>query len=243
MINKLYRTALLFLCTMVMIVFSSSCAEKDDVLLEEPEEEAQTIEEPTLPEPSWADGVVTITVGRYQEKEALMQAIRDKENFVMHDNLSTTLHKIDVPMAKERKTVDIAVITLEEAGFSEKVTQEQITRRFRQLGYRPLTIEEVLEFRLQFEDQPDLSAKHLTEEERKWGQVITLLSKQDADALNGSNIKGGILLSLYRVSYWDIFREGFCVSTISPQYFNPHDKNIVRTVGQRGNSFAGVVIK
>ena len=250
---KLYKTVLL-LCTITAIAFFfSSCAEKDDILLEEPEEKTvqAIIEEPLPSEPSWADGIVTITTGRYQTKDGLVQAIQQKKYFRVLRDARLGIHRMDVPMSKRKKTVDITVVTLEEAGFSgEWVTLEEILVRFRQLGYRPLTIEEALELRLQFEDQPDMSNTDMTETERKWGNIWTLLSKQDALSLctdrHGEITGNEALLFLYRASAWDGFNEGFGINKQRQGIFDPHTQNkwIKRlgTTTPYGASFACAII-
>ena len=253
MTAKVYKTVLL-LCTIAAIaLFSSSCAEKDNILLEEEPEEVQMPEEPTQPEPSWADGVVTITTGRYQTKDALIDAIQQKKNFRVLWKARRDIRQMDVPMSKTEKTVDITVVTLEEAGFNEmteRVTLEQVIARFRQLGYRPLTIEEALELRLQFEDQPDMSKDDLTEEERKWGNMWTLLSKQDAQSLcdgrDGKPTGYKALLYLYRASAWDGFGEGFGIGRQGIGSFDPHAQNRkierMRTAIPYGSIFACAII-
>ena len=125
-IGKLYQ--ILLLCTAVVatgLLFSCATAEDNNPLVEEEEiEEVQIEEEVITPEPSWADGIVTITTGRYQSIDDLAFAIKKKRNFYMIFD-SPNLRRMDIPMPSEAKTVDITAITLEEAGFNgKKVTFE-----------------------------------------------------------------------------------------------------------------------
>lgn len=248
--TKLYQTTLLLLCIMAVIVFSSSCAEKDDILEEEPEEEV--IEELIQPEPSWADGIVTITVGRYQTGDDLVDAIQNKPNFLVASGVPTSIHRANIRMSQELKTVDITVVTLEEAGFSgNPVTLEQILSRFQQLGYRPLTIEEALELRLQLTDQPDTAQADLTEEGRKWSKMFALLSVQDALSLcicNTGKLTGKKdLLSLRRSSLLTP-GEQFNITVHTAESFDPHVKNVQvkywqPSTARHGSNFACAIIK
>lgn len=251
MTAKVYKTVLLLCTITAIILFSSSCAEKDDVLLEEPEEEV--VEELIQPELSWADGIVTITVGRYQTGDDLVDAIQNKPNFLVASGAPTSIHRANIRMSQELKTVDITVVTLEEAGFSgNPVTLEQIISRFQQLGYRPLTIEEALEFRLQFTDQPDVGQADLTEEERKWGDMFALLSVQDALSLcigNDGKMTGEQdLLSIYRNALMG-FGEHFGITGYSAEEgFDPHIKSVQvklfdSSTARYGSNFACAIIK
>ena len=252
MTAKVYKTVLL-LCTITTIaLFSSSCAEKSDPILEE-EPEEEVVEELIQPELSWADGIVTITVGRYQTGDDLVDAIQNKPNFWVARSTPTSIHRANIRMSQERKTVDITVVTLEEAGFSgNPVTLEQIISRFQQLGYRPLTIEEALEFRLQFTDQPDVTQADLTEEERKWGDMFALLSVQDALSLcigNSGKMTGKKdLLSIYR-NVLEGFGAQFGIATYgADEGFDPHIKSVQvklfdSSTWHMGSNFACAIIK
>ena len=76
--NRLYQTGILLLCTVVTILFTSSCAEKDESLLTEEVqlEETPAEETPVVSKPDWDDGVITITVGgRFTAKEQMLREV------------------------------------------------------------------------------------------------------------------------------------------------------------------------
>ena len=236
-IGKLYQ--ILLLCTAVVATgLLFSCATEENPLTEEEEVEEVEIEEVVIPEPSWADGIVTITTGNYQNIHDLIFAVRKKRNFYMP--FGKSLIDMDIPLPSEPKTVDIAAVTLEEAGFTERVTLEEIRERFRQLGYRPLTMEEVIEFRLQFEDQPDTAQEDLTEEARKWSWVFILPGE------SGSK-KRPLLLSMLRSSLRDNIGQGFSLGSIYGVTFDPYVKNTWKKSWfadtKPGSVFACAIIK
>ena len=57
-------------------------------------------------------------------------------------------------------TVDIAVISMKQAGFEEEATVSEIVARYEELGYRPLSRQEVASLRYYFTDQPNVSTGH-----------------------------------------------------------------------------------
>ena len=244
-IGKLYQ--ILLLCTAVVATgLLFSCATEENPLTEEEEVEEVEIEEVVIPEPSWADGVVTITTGNYQNAKDLILAINRKRNFYTY--LGKGLIDIDTSMPSEPKTVDITAVTLEEAGFTEKTTLKEVRERFRQLGYRPLTIEEMLEFRLQFEDQPDIAQEDLTEEARKWSSVLIFLSEQDTINYSGSE-KRSKIFSMLRSSLRDNVGEGFVQggSFVNAAAIDPRVKNTWKkswfAEREQGSVFACAIIK
>ena len=101
--------------------------------------------------PRWADGILTITVGNYQNSWEMHRQMQDRY-IVMGSSIETYIGNF--PMSRTEKSVDVAVVKLLDVGFSQPVTIEEIRQRFSELGYRPLTLEEAVELRLQFTDQP-----------------------------------------------------------------------------------------
>ncbi|MYK18089.1 hypothetical protein F4055_07975 [Candidatus Poribacteria bacterium] len=160
MIIRLYHIGIILLYTVAMALFSS-CAEEKDVLLEEPEEETQTVAEIIPPKPDWDDGVMTITVGgRFQTKKQMVQEVG--RLFSLHELTKLTLMREEfspTPLEK-RYTIDVAVVTMLEVGITEPSTLQEIKERYWEEGYGPLTIEEVIELRLQLKDQPDSATGH-----------------------------------------------------------------------------------
>ena len=102
-------------------------------------------------EPHWADEVLTINVGNYQDSWEIFREMEDR-NIVMSRSIETYIGKF--PMSRTQKSVDVAIVKLLDVGFLQPVTIEKIRQRFSELGYRPLTLEEAVELRLQFTDQP-----------------------------------------------------------------------------------------
>ena len=162
MTAKLYQTVLLLCAITAIALFSSSCAEKDNVLLEEEtlaEEEQPEILIPSTPD--WDDGVMTITVGgRFQTKEQMLREL-EKHSLISHFMRDDIMNEKFTPTPPEKRyTVDIAVVTMLEAGITEPATLQEIKDAYWEKGYGPLTFEEVLELRIQLKDQPDSPTGH-----------------------------------------------------------------------------------
>ena len=130
---------------------------------------------PPEPEPRWADGVITIKTGRFKTSEEIVLAIETTEN--VHADRGTR-YEFSKPNSKLKigkpREVKVTVVTLLEAGFTEPVTLKEIRKRYEELGFRPLTLEEVMELRLQFTDQPDIATGH------KMSMFFVLLSEKEA---------------------------------------------------------------
>lgn len=160
MTAKLYQTVLLLCAITAIALFSSSCAEKDDILLEEePEEVLEEI--PIAPKPDWDDGVMTITVGgRFTTKGQMLREL-EKHFLISHFMKDSIMNEKFTPTPSEKRyTVDIAVVTMLEAGITEPATLQEIKDAYWEKGYGPLTFEEVLELRLQLKDQPSSATGH-----------------------------------------------------------------------------------
>lgn len=158
-----YRIFQVLLCAAIVTIglLFSSCAEKSDDMLLETEEEDLVTEEIIPPRPDWDDGVMTITVGgRFETKEQMLQAL--EREFLVGDITKESIQNEEfIPTPPEKRyTVDIAVRTMLEAGFTEPVTLREIKSVYWEQGYGPLTFEEVLELRLQLKDQPHSGTGH-----------------------------------------------------------------------------------
>ncbi|MCY4577402.1 MAG: hypothetical protein OXB96_03225 [Candidatus Kaiserbacteria bacterium] len=239
------KYTLMMIMMMAMAVIISCSPDR----VEEPEEILlpEIAEEPE-PEYSWSDGVVTITTGNYKTSEELVKAINRRKPWMeVNWGIEVRLPKSGFPMSRQKKSVDVTVVTLLEAGFTELVTLPEIIERYRQLGYRPLTLEESFELRMQFEDQPNCTE----EPENKWGTFYTLLSEKEADMM------GGTMLTVSHSSPWSRmipdYRIGFTRNgTLKEQpFFDPYAKE--RTddswfIGDKldentGSRFACAIIK
>lgn len=246
---KYIRTSMTFI--MVILAASlTSCS--PDTIEEYEDEEVQVTEEPAPPEPSWADGIITITTGNYQTGGGLRNALANKPNFAAVSIMSRTLQKPDFPMSGEPGTTNVTVVTLKEAGFTEPATLEEIRERYRELGYRPLTLEEAVELRLQFTDQPDITDPNLTEEERKWSSMFVLVSEQDAYYVGHKSITTGTKLKyiphLHQSRYGERYGYGFGIfathipadTTFDPQATPDLHGNKIKWIG---SSFACAIIQ
>ena len=201
---KYIRTSMTFI--MVILAASlTSCS--PDTIEEYEDEETQIAEESAPPKPDWADDIVTISISGHQTGMTLRRILSRKAG--VSSIIKTALDRPDFPTAKEPGTVDITVITLLEAGFEEPVTLKEIIKRCRKLGYRPLTLEEVAEFRLQFTDQPNASKPHLTEKEEKWGSMFALISEEDAYYLGGEPVLNGVVI---KSRYIPALAQGYLVA-------------------------------
>lgn len=104
---------------------------------------------------------MTITVGgRFQTKEQMLQAL---ENYfpITRTTKEIILDEEFTPTPPEKRyTVDIAVVTMLEAGITEPATLQESKDVYWEQGYGPLTFDEVLELRLQLKDQPNSATGH-----------------------------------------------------------------------------------
>lgn len=101
-------------------------------------------------EPDWTDGVLTITIGKYQDVWEMYEKLKDRR--IISNSLSSYME--NVSLSRSPKRVDVTVVQLLDIGFSQPVTLEEISNRFSELGYRPLTLEEAIELSIHFYNQP-----------------------------------------------------------------------------------------
>ena len=192
---------------------------------EEPEE--MVVEEPELPpKPDWDDGTMTVTIGTYDDNAHLARVLKQAKNTTVHTRLLVAAADPNlVPLKK--KTVEVAVVTLLEAGFTEPATKEEIRARYQYLGYRPLTAQEVIELRLQFKDQPGTKTGH------RMSTFFVLLSEEDSERLFVDGDDGS--MAIWRNTLRDVIGEGYGVGSLShPKKINPHSPEITFPGGFRG---------
>ena len=172
----LHRSFMLLAVTLgvvVVVLFGCSSDDDDDDDIVAPEEEPVVEREPPM---GWDGGRnIRITVGGKTEKELYME-LYDKE--LLFPNFLTLsrgpyaaatrwegrfnfphypfAHSQYFSFSEEEYIIDVTVISMLEAGMEEPATIEEIRARYRELGCRPMTAEEVFYLRLQFTDQPYL---------------------------------------------------------------------------------------
>ena len=135
------------------------CSSSDESVLEDmvvPEPEV--VVEPE-PEPDWVDNTLTIKIGRSQTGTQLLGRFNRKKCVAGHDTKRDLSHP-DFPMAKRHYTIEIKVISMPEVGMTKPTARTEVQRRYKEAGYRPLTMEEAVELRLQFPEQPDMATGH-----------------------------------------------------------------------------------
>ena len=109
--------------------------------------------------PEWTDGVITITAGRFKDRSKLQALFRNagwkssNPHFEGFADEEVTLPVF--PMAQQTYTVDIAIVPVSEVGIEKSATIETIREQYLEYGYRPLTLEEMYELRLQLADQSE----------------------------------------------------------------------------------------
>lgn len=105
----------------------------------------------------WVDRVVSVTVGNHQSGWELFESLKKSHingYITLSEGIGTYLGKRDFPMSGAKKSVDVAIVALSDVGFSQPVTIKEIRKRYSELGYRPLTLEEAFELGRQFHNQP-----------------------------------------------------------------------------------------
>ncbi len=128
--------------------------------------------------PEWTDGVITITAGRFKDRSKLQALFRNegwKSSNPHFGGFADKKFTLPVfPMAQQTYTVDIAIVPMGEVGIDKPATIETIRERYLEHGYRPLTLEEMYELRLQFADQSEDSCV-----EESTNAFHVLLSRDD----------------------------------------------------------------
>ena len=247
----IHKIATLFVATLFLTTLFTSCSsdteEKSGGLV------VTVIEPYQPPEPHWADGTITIEIGRFKTGKEMVDLLERRENFHAYGGgLRRAISKEEFPMSGTPKTVEITVVTLHEAGFTEPVTISQIKRRLAEMGYRPLTLEEAVMTRIDFTDQPDL-----VRIDHKMTHFLAFLSEEDEELL-GRLLKHPehpgkrFTLAMARESKMDKYGEGYsiAVTAVTDVTFHPDDNERHGDLSQqrkqyrnKGNRFACVKIK
>ena len=173
------------------------CSTDTDVLDTEEDlsylEDLEELKEKGPKPPSWSKGYFTIEVGRFQTGPELLEELTTRKlgpeywatrYFVdktgsIHSGVHDLLSHPEFPMAGRRYTIKVAVLSMLDAGMNGGFRMDDILKRYKELGYRPLTMEEAVELRLQFTDQPFIQSGH----EMSQFDVLPSDNKRDLDFL------------------------------------------------------------
>lgn len=149
------RCSFLALVVAIVCVAVIGCSSDEpmveDIIVPEPEPEPE-------PEPDWVDNILTIKIGRSQTGAQLLGRFNHSKCGIS-PNTKDWLSHPDFPMAKRHYTIEVAVISMPEVGMTKPATTAEVQKRYKDVG-RPLTMEEAIELRLQFTDQPDMMTGH-----------------------------------------------------------------------------------
>ena len=157
----------------------------------------ETVEEVIEPEPEWANGTITITVGRFETRQQMLDKMGESFSIAPRVERNIIDERRTLTPLSEQYTVDVVILSMKEVGIHSKwgpnADIERIEKQFRNRGYRPLTPEEAMELRLQLPDQPDSSTQH------KMSAFLALPSKE-THLLNVERIKFayGIVSAAYK---------------------------------------------
>ena len=146
--------AMLFLTT--LFVSCSSDVEEEEGIITEVEE----VVEPE-PEPDWADGVITITIGRFKNSRMMFYEM-EKKRIYLHDPWTKNdllKERISMTPLDQQYTIEVTAIPIEEPR-PKWVNIAATIEDFKDLGVEPLTAEETMELRLQLGDQPNVLTNH-----------------------------------------------------------------------------------
>ena len=208
------KNLILLMVTLVALASLVACS-PDRVEERVAEEEGTPLTPGPIPElkPVWDGGTITITAGNFATGEDMARAIRNRRDIDANKRLMKMLSENSVPMSREKRTVAITVMTLLEVGFDKPVTITEIRERFRELGCRPLTIQEALELRLQFQDQPDTKTGH------KMSAFYVLLSEEETELMQILKDDGSVAICSTGNTYG--------ISVFShPKKIDPHSPEI-----------------
>ena len=136
---------------------------------------------PSEPEPDWTDSTMTITVGRFETRQEMFDEMARSFQIQRKAKVHITSEERTFTPPEEQYTVDITVLTLKEIGINlhSRGNITNITKHFKDRGYRPLTPEEAMELRLQLPDQPTTATQH------KMSSFFVLTTKEASDLVNG----------------------------------------------------------
>lgn len=228
----LQRSFFTVLATLGVVVVMLGCSSDGEEEIVAPEDEVEEVVE-REPPMGWDGGRnIRIAVGGKTRKELYMELYDKRLLFpkflIMNRSQWAEAMRWEgrgfyppypfyhfFPLSKERYTIDVTVISMLEAGMEEPATIEEIRERYRELGYRPMTAEEVFYLRLQFTDQPPLISGH------PLAEFFALMED------NGVDVYGPYLLGL---AHHRGLREKFIVKRFVgrniPNLFDPHFQEV-----------------
>ena len=252
-LHRSFFTVLMAALGVAIVVMLGCSSDDDDEEIVAPEDEPVVDLEPSM---GWDGGRnIRITVGGKTQKE-VYDELYDKQLLIPWFRVYRKIgkwrramewegrflyryypfaHSQYFSFSEEEYTIDVTVLSMLEAGMEEPATIEEIRARYRELGYRPMTAEEVFYLRLQFTDQPPLGSGH------PLGEFFALMEDNSVERY------GPYLLGLVHSS--DMLQKfivkRFVGSTI-PNSFDPHFQEVwIETVFElrHGADFACVKIQ
>ena len=133
--------------------------------------------ESTEPEPQidWVNSTIRIKTGIRKSGKEMLDALIDLR-CVMTRTLANILasedEDIQIPIAPEEKEVIISIVSMAEVGMKRSATMPEIVEWFRAAGYRPVTLQEIIELRIQFLSQLPIARE-------KTSAFFALLSEEE----------------------------------------------------------------
>ena len=154
-----FTMLLAYLCALAAIMGCSSDSDEP-----EPEEIIAPEQNSEPSPPHWEDGTVTISIGRYKTARELYDAVQ-AAGMHIGDNVTEDLFRNgDFPLDGKKRSVEISVVSMVDIGMGmgrhRSALLDEVWTQFWEKGYRPLSIEESLELRRQFTNQPPVSTAH-----------------------------------------------------------------------------------
>ena len=168
----------------------------DRVEEEEVTESTFTLSEPTMPKIQPDE--ILIEVGRFQSPAELQHALEIRRLWV-GDRVISALNDPEFPMSQKPKTIVVKIVTMLEVGLDKPSTLKEVIDHFSKNGYRPLTLEEAVELRIQYLNQPEEISSD------KMSAFFALLKKEDAYFI-GFKFRDGRIAEIFGYFYQTIFQ-------------------------------------
>ena len=209
-----YNIRIVFAVFAILITSLIACS--PDSVEEVETEPAET--EMTPPQPDWADGTITITTGRGDSEASLLaglEASRCQASVVLKNILFDENPATHVPVSQIEREIEVSIVLMTEVGATRPMEMPEVIKYYRAAGYRPVTLEEAIELRIQFWDQPYIS-------EEKVSAFFALLSEEARKPLFapwlGGQVRTFETVQLYRYKKKDLKR----IVLTGKRKYDPH---------------------